>query len=361
MSIIDDYINEMYVNGKSKSYIETIKYNLNGVERWKSPLKEWTKEDVNAYILNLIKNNKAGTVELKKAIIKSFFEWAGKEEIIKHLHFKKIENTLRREDILAIDDINKLIEVAESPMYKALIAFLFETGARISEAIAVKVSDIQETDKGMVISVPQTKTSKQPRRCLCKFSGKFIRNLMIFRGIKIDRDKNKNERLFPITRNQAWKMLKIFGSAAEIEKPISPHMFRHAQATDMLLRGYQVPIIMKKLGWKPESNMIARYIHLVDDDVINVTAEMAGSNIPGQAVNNLKQPDDIKIADTDLQLSKLSVENEELKKEMESQRAGLESQKAQIDELLKFMGKMTLKQKMDAAVTVDELEGKIPV
>ena len=113
-------------------------------------------------------------------------------------------------------------------------------------------------------------------------------------------------------------LIKIAENAG-IEKHITPHKFRHAQATDMVRRGYQETIIRKKLGWTGSSNMIERYQHIVDDDVINATLEKTGTDIPRRPITNLKQAESLKIVDASMQLSKLSEENQELKERLAEQ------------------------------------------
>ncbi len=297
-----DYLNELKINGKSAStliYQESI---LKEADAFKK-LPGWTKDDVNRFILDLQEKNKKSSVEVKKAIIKRFFTWAGEKEIVEHLKIKFPKNNLRREDILTVDDVNKMIEATESPMYKALIAFLFESGARINEALKVKVEDIQETDKGMIISVPQTKTGIDRRRGLYVYSSGYIRNHITYKGL------GRADLLFSIKRPQAHTMLNKIAKKAGIDKPMSPHKFRHAQATDMVIRGYQESIIRKKLGWTDDSRMLSRYEHIVDTDVIDATAEKAGTDIPRQPMINIKQAESLKIADASLQMSKLSEEN----------------------------------------------------
>ena len=67
------------------------------------------------------------------------------------------------------------------------------------------------------------------------------------------------------------------GKKAGIAKPCNPYAFRHAQATNMIQLGYNEYIIRKKLGWSSDSKMIGRYIHCVDDDVIDATQEKNGT------------------------------------------------------------------------------------
>lgn len=322
--MIQNFLNEHKINGKAEKTLEYYRSILKEANEFKL-LSDWSKDDVNGFVLHLQSKNKKSSVEVKKGIIKNFFTWMGKPEIVAHLKMKRIQTDLKREDILDVEDVNRLIEATESPMYKALIAFLFESGARINEALQIRVDDVLETDKGMIIGVIQTKTGLDRRRGLYVYSSGYIRNHITYSGL------SKKDRLFPITGVAVGMMLKKIGESAGIEKPISPHKFRHAQATDMVLRGYQESVIRKKLGWTGDSKMIARYQHIVDEDVINATAEKAGSDIPRQPMANLKQAESLKIADASLQLSKLSEENQQLKTQMEATQKGYNELKAHME------------------------------
>lgn len=301
-------------NGLKDSTITNYKMYLAPMNDFKS-LDEWDNADAIKYILKLQKTSKPSTVEAAKIIMKVYFKWLQKPDVVANIKIKNIKNNLKREDILTIEDINKLIETTDSHMYKSLIALLFESGGRIGEILKIKAKDIQETDQGMIISIPQFKTGNDYRRVLCIFSAQYIRNYISYCAL------NKNDTLFDLSEVAVWRVLKKIGKKSDIEKPISAHKFRHAQATDMVLRGYQESVIKKKLGWTGDSRMIARYTHIADDDVIDATIEKAGGAIERKPLTTLKQPESIKIADASLQLSKLSEELQEVREENEKLRA----------------------------------------
>lgn len=317
--MIEDYLNSKKVNGASERTIITYTSLLKGWNEYK-PLDQWCKQDVSDYILKLKKDGKSpATIEGNKIILKNFFNWADKPDFVKSLQIKKVANTLNKNEILTPDDVDKLIDTTASPMYKALISFLLESGARISEILKVRVSDcIEDQDKGLIVSVHQTKTGKDFRRILCVSSGQYIRN-HITNSIK-----SKDDLLFDLTTVSVWEMLQKIGKKAGIDKPISAHKFRHAEATLMVQQGYNEAIIRKKLGWTPQSTMIARYQHLDDDDVIDATHEMTpGTAQKPRVINNIKQADTLKLADKESRYTKIEADNEALKArvdEMEQQR-----------------------------------------
>lgn len=308
----DKFLEDEKVNGIGEKTLKQHKSVFGAADRFKSLSKKWTKQDVNDYVLSL--EHKKSTIEKHKQILKKFFIWSDNKKAIEHLQVRNIENNLRREDILSIEDINQLIEKTPSTLYKAIIAFMFESGARISEILAVHVKDISESDRGMVISVPSTKTgngSIEYRRDLYPFSSGYIRNHITYSALE------KDDFLFDISYIAVHKYLQRLQKKAGLTKPLSCHKFRHARATDMVLRGYQESIIRKKLGWTGDSSMIAKYQHIVDSDVLDATYAMSGKEIKKPVITDLKQAESLKIADASMQLSKLNEENQELKNRLE--------------------------------------------
>lgn len=298
------YLNELKINGKTANTISTYGSILKEADKYK-PLEEWGKDDVTRFFLSLQATNKKGSIEAKKAVLKGFFTWGDKKDIVAHLHINFPKTSLKRDDILTIEDINSMIEGTNSPMYKAMIAFLFESGGRINEVLPVLVDDIKETDKGMIIRIHATKTGDEYRSILCVFSAQYIRNHITYSVL------TKGNLLFPVKRPIVHVTLNKIAKKIGLEKPISPHKFRHAQAVDMLQRGYQDQVTKKKLGWKDDSKMLARYSHIVDDDVINATlAKAGGSAIPQKPITNIKQAEPLKLADAAATITKLNTDLE---------------------------------------------------
>lgn len=344
--LYEDYLTNLKVNGKSKNTIHQYTFLFRVLNDWKA-LESWDKATMNEYILKLQNEGYSkSTIETRKTILKALFKWAKKPEVIEDMKIKVIKSSLKRKDILDVQDVTTLIETTASPLYKALIALLFESGGRINEVLPIIVDEIEETDKGMILPMHQTKTGEEDRRILCIFSAQYIRNHIMYSGL------GKKDRLFPVVDGTVWEMLQRIKKKSGIIKPVHAHSFRHSQAVDMLKRGYQDMVTKKKLGWKDDSKMLAKYSHVVDDDVINATLAMAGTDIPRQPIANLKQADSLKIADASLQMSKLSEENELLKVEVESIKRQSNKENELIFEFTELMKKEpmlmeTLKKLMD--------------
>lgn len=318
ITMIEKYLQDQQVNGLNPHTLKTEESCLKRADTYKSLSGTWKKEDVNGFILWMQKEYSESTIESYKIILRKFFKWSGQPDIIAHVKSKRVNNNINRDDLLTADDINKLIESTRNPKYKAMVAFLYESGGRIQEVLSVKVKDIQDTDKGIVVSIPQTKTGNDYRRVLCVLSGQYLMNYIAYAGLKPD------DVLFKLHKVNAWRFLIGLGKKAGITKPCNPHAFRHAQATSMIQLGYNESIIRKKLGWTGDSKMIGRYIHCVDDDVIDATVEKNGTPIPKPQVKTINPAQAVSIVDAASTIAKVNAENEALKAEMETMRKDME-------------------------------------
>ncbi|MDO8725044.1 MAG: site-specific integrase [Candidatus Methanoperedens sp.] len=262
-----------------------------------------SKSDIIAFF-NQFKG-KDSTLGVYQMIIKKYFTDVGKPELVKWIKIKQFKETLKSDDILTTEDINKMIEATDSYYYRAVISFLFESGCRISEARLLKFKDFVETSDGMTCNIPTSKTSAGYRKIILPLSSQYIRNL------KSITDGKDDDIVFHIKECHTNVTLQKIGAKANLTKKVTPHRMRHAQATVMVQLGYNEAIIRKKLGWTPTSNMIARYQHFNDSDVINATLEKSGIEIRQKPLSNLKTADTINIVDAGMQLSQLQQKNED--------------------------------------------------
>lgn len=321
MKSTKDFIECQKVNGLKENTLMNIESKFKVASEWK-PISNWKQEDVTKYISYMIDQGyKQSYIEMTKSLIKRYFIWTGKEKYVKDLKIKFPKINLKSSDILTPDDINKLIGAATLPRDKALIASLFESGARISELIAIKVKDLQETPQGLKVFIPGTKTGEEYRPCLLINSAQYLRNHVIYPPLKPE------DRVFNFASVTARRILISANKTAGITKPLSPHKLRHAQATYMTRKGYQESIIRGKLGWTGDSQMVARYTHLDGNDIINATLEKEGMqepNIAPELVKAITPGAPIKIADTTMEFARINNENESLKADMETMKRQME-------------------------------------
>ncbi|MFQ5884325.1 MAG: tyrosine-type recombinase/integrase [Thermoplasmata archaeon] len=61
-----------------------------------------------------------------------------------------------------------------------------------------------------------------------------------------------------------------------VEKKLTPHSFRHGQATFLLRASLNEAQVKAALGWSPNSRMLARYGHITNKDVHHARLKLHG-------------------------------------------------------------------------------------
>lgn len=264
----------------------TYKLNLIGQYTTK-PFKDTNREDV-AKILNQIHQHKykESTFEQFKKIYKLFYRYIhglGQNdplpESVRWLRTKFISNGLQAKDLLKDEEVELLIKATDDIQMKALIATLYETGVRISEATNIRFKDIQFNENGIFISV-DGKTGKR--------TVGVVENYNIFQNWHENHPfKTKDSYFFSSTKkgrhgrpfttqylNRLWKSL---AKKQNITKKINNHLFRHSRAT-ILYRDN--PTMAKKiLGHSMGSKMEIIYVHLADSSVEEYLLQVNGKII----------------------------------------------------------------------------------
>lgn len=147
------------------------------------------------------------------------------------------------------------------PHLGALAMFLFLTGARISEALAVEWKDIDF--KRRTVLIRQTKIGEERRAHLPSVLVVALANLP--RNIKPFKYPHRNAVL-----ETWWRGCKRAG----IER-LSFHACRHGFATAMLHAGYDPVTVAKRGGWKTARHVFETYGHAVED--ITITDRLAST------------------------------------------------------------------------------------
>jgi site-specific recombinase XerD len=135
----------------------------------------------------------------------------------------------------------------------ALLLFLYNTGARVSEAIAARVGDVQRQDFHAVELLG--KGRKRRVVPLWKETSKALRDWIKFAGLAADGILFPNRHGTAMTRTAVQQRLRLcVESASETICPslrrrhISPHTIRHTTAMHLLQSGVTPPVISLWLG-----------------------------------------------------------------------------------------------------------------
>lgn len=142
------------------------------------------------------------------------------------------------------------------PHLGALACFMFLTGARISEALAVRWEDVDFTARKAKIR--QTKLYGEER-----FAHLPAPLLVAMANCKRDRDTVFRY----VERDSVRKSWDSAVTRAGIA-PLSPHACRHGFATAMLHAGVDPVTVAKRGGWKNVQHVFATYGHAMEDETI---------------------------------------------------------------------------------------------
>jgi integrase/recombinase XerD len=129
---------------------------------------------------------------------------------------------------LTLEEVKQLCVVARKRRNgerdSLLIKALFETGLRVSELISVTPGKIQTFEGHAVISVKRKGEKKETMTACPDNLAYMLKSYAYTKNLK------PNDRIFNITRQRAWQIVKEVGLQAGFTKKIWCHLFRHSDA-----------------------------------------------------------------------------------------------------------------------------------
>ena len=149
---------------------------------------------------------------------------------------------------------------------RALLEVLWSTGLRIHEALALQAKDFVGLPAG---THELTVVGKGGWQRVVFFSGGAVRAIKRWLELKAD----DAPELFPMTIRTAQLMVKRRAERAGIETRVTPHMFRHSLATDLLKRGIDVRVVQEFLGHRSISSTQV-YTHVTNKDLKDIHTKL---------------------------------------------------------------------------------------
>ena len=215
-----------------------------------------TKEDIQYYISLLLDNGRSpATVSRSIASLKAFFRrmiddgFSGPNPAEE---FTAIASPKKTPHILSNDEIERLLEQPsindlKGCRDKAMLETLYATGIRVSELIALDVSDVNLVT-GFVIcrngrerTIPIYATAVRAISHYLSFSRP---NMAIIGELSLFVNTGGGR----MSRQGFWKILKSYLDKAQISEDITPQMLRHSFAAHLLENGADLRSLQKMLG-----------------------------------------------------------------------------------------------------------------
>ncbi len=207
----------------------------------------------------------------KKHSYKSFLEHT-KTSVKYKLNAIKLKETKRPYKKLSEEQLNQIFQSKLNIRNMLLVSVLYESGIRISEALNIKLEDIDLSDKKVVIT--KSKTSSGENR-LVFLSADTINLLQDYIYEVHEKNNFDSDYLF----------LKLSGSSkgqvcdyetidaffrdlsTKLKFKVTPHMFRHTLATELHEKGVEISIIKALLGHKDVQTTMNMYIHPSEESI----------------------------------------------------------------------------------------------
>ncbi len=149
--------------------------------------------------------------------------------------------------VMSPEEVTRLIECAPGPglKYQTLFSITYGAGLRISEAVSLKLSDIDGDRK--TLRIEQGKGRRDRYAMLSDSMLELMRDYW--------REARSRAWLFcgqnpvnPLTARQFSRAFQAAAASAEISKKVSPHTLRHSFATHLLDQGTDIRVIQVLLG-----------------------------------------------------------------------------------------------------------------
>lgn len=243
-----------------------------------------TKKDMEK-VLNLIEDSHyAPRTKLDfRVTIKKFYKWLnGGEEYPKCVKWIKTggkrNNNKLPEELLTEEEVKRIIQTAYNPRDRAIIATLWESGARVGELLSMQIKHVSFEENFTRITL-QGKTGM--RRVPLFDSTPYLAEWLENHPLKEDLNTPLWIGIGNVGRNKRMeyaamrKMIAQTSRKVGIKKKINPHNFRHSRATT-LAKHLTEAQMNQYLGWVAGSDMPATYVHLSGRDVDDAILKMRG-------------------------------------------------------------------------------------
>ncbi|HUT21777.1 MAG TPA: site-specific tyrosine recombinase/integron integrase [Candidatus Bipolaricaulota bacterium] len=241
---LDDVKNELRLRNYSlktiKSYLLCLKDFFNYLQ------KDFEKVDIDRIKEYLLRKQEKGyspqTINLHLNSIKFFYR-----DIIKSpqkIDLKFAKRSKKLPIVLSRQEINKLINPISNAKHRLLISLSYGAGLRVSEAISLKVKDMDFDN--LTIHLKQAKGRKDRITIFPEKMKNDLLNLTAGKGK--DDLVFESERGGKLSERSAQKVFENALKKSEIKKDATFHSLRHSFATHLLENGVSIRYVQELLG-----------------------------------------------------------------------------------------------------------------
>ena len=190
--------------------------------------------------------------------IRTFYKYLLMDNIIDSDPTRLVDSPkigLKLPDVLSLDEIDALLNAIdltqpEGHRNRAMLETLYSCGLRVSELIALRLSDLSPKEGYIKV---KGKGGKERFAPISQAAIDDINRYMLQR-VKLKIKKGHEDFLFLSRRGNALSRVMVFtiiknlAAAISLQKTISPHTFRHSFATHLVEGGADLRAVQEMLG-----------------------------------------------------------------------------------------------------------------
>jgi site-specific recombinase XerD len=254
---LEIYLSARAIEGLSQKTLGGYKMELSMFAKYvNKAIVQITTSDIRKYLAHNPKW-KITTVDGKLSVIKTFFGWLVKEEMLLRDVSAKInapKKPKRLPKSLSIEELEIVRDSCETLRERALIEVMYATGARLSEIMNMKISDINSQDMSMHV------IGKGDKERIVYLSIKAMHQLRKYLNSRTDDCESlfvtKRRPESKMTTRSIEKIVDKVQARANISKKLTPHVFRHTFATLAMGNGADLADVQQLLGHENPSTTL---------------------------------------------------------------------------------------------------------
>ncbi|MCF8185580.1 MAG: site-specific tyrosine recombinase XerD [Sulfuritalea sp.] len=260
---LDVFIDHLWLeDGLAKNTLESYRLDLSAFSLWltqqNKQLLTVDQADIQQYLAVRFPQSKARSISRLIASLRRFYRYLMRDNKISldptiQIQSPKLPRSLPKslneDEVLALLDAPNLNESA-GLRDRAMLELLYACGLRVSELVGVKVTEVSINDGVVRVTGKGSKTRLVPMGeeavdWISRYLSEARPDIL---------QKRLCDALFVTNRGQAmtrqafWYLIKRYALLAGINKPMSPHVLRHAFATHLLNHGADLRVVQMLLG-----------------------------------------------------------------------------------------------------------------
>ena len=264
-AIIEAFLDRQWMErGLSDNTLAAYRRDLSAFAAWLHEARATTplacsSGDIQGYLAALLAQRRSPRSAARLlSCLRGFFRYLLREALISadptlNLDSPKLGRPLPKslsegdvERLLAAPDVASALGLRD----RAMLELLYACGLRVSELVALSLSQVN-LNQGVLRIV-----GKGAKERLVPLGEEAMHWLQrYYRGARAELlGAQQSDVVFPsrrgqqMTRQTFWHRIKLHAAAAGIDKPISPHVLRHAFATHLVNHGADLRVVQMLLG-----------------------------------------------------------------------------------------------------------------